>query len=334
MRPRSLITALLTTCLSLPVTAELAVNIIDTGPGLATVIELPNGEYLIYDTGHWHEIDTVMDKLETIVEDKEEAVVDMIVLSHSDADHIAATDRILNEYFVNSVVRTGMKRSSNTWKRVNRAINVHEAEGRLVDLNLSEVDLPPGASYIYDDVIVTFLSGFTNPPAEWDIISSSERRNAGSIVMRISYKGKSVLFMGDAVGRHNGDPEETVLATEKFLMDNASALVIDSDVLIASHHGADNGSSLPFLRAVSPEWVIFSAGHEYHHPRQTTADRIVIAGVNKQRILRTDLGDDEGGSKEWDQGKQAGRRDKTDDGDDIVIKIDDNGNLTVTQKDI
>ncbi len=32
------------------------INIIDTGAGLASVISLPNNNYIIYDTGHWQAI--------------------------------------------------------------------------------------------------------------------------------------------------------------------------------------------------------------------------------------------------------------------------------------
>ena len=40
------------------------------------------------------------------------------------------------------------------------------------------------------------------------------------------------------------------------------------------------GSALPFIKAVTPEFVIFSAGHEYGHPRKATANRFLDAGVN------------------------------------------------------
>ena len=42
-------------------------------------------------------------------------------------------------------------------------------------------------------------------------------RNAGSIVIRLHYKGKSILFAGNAVGRHIGDPDTTLISTEKFM---------------------------------------------------------------------------------------------------------------------
>ena len=107
----------------------------------------------------------------------------------------------------------------------------------------------------------------------------AEFRNAGSVVIRLKYKGKSILFTGDAVGRHIDDPEDALIASEKFMIENSEVIKIDSDVLIAPHHGADNGSSNAFISAVSPEWVIFTAGHTHKHPRGVAAQRYLDSGV-------------------------------------------------------
>ncbi len=307
---------------------DLKIRVIDTGAGLATAVILPDKSYLIYDAGHWNEINTVMDALDDFLPTN--AIIDTLILSHTDSDHIAATPRILRDYAVNKVIRTGLKRSSGTWKRVDRVINDKEVASSMVDMNLAETTLHPGTSFIYGDAIVTFLAGSERPPLDWDLDNTSEKNNAGSIVMRIAYKGKSVLFMGDAVGRHNDAHENQLIATEKFLVDNSQALVIDSDVLIASHHGADNGSAKKFIEAVSPEWVIFSAGHDHEHPRKDTAERIMRAGVQKANILRTDLGDDEDDDKEWQEGKIPGHHDRAGD-DGVLIEISSQGQLTVTQ---
>ena len=157
--------------------------------------------------------------------------------------------------------------------------------------------------------------------------------------MRVSYKGKSILFMGDAVGRHNTDSDgnqnedtDQLIATEKFLVDNSDSLIIDSDVLIASHHGANNGSAPKFIKAVSPQWVIFSAGRGHAHPRDLTAKRFIAAGVDSDKLLRTDLGDDESeyehGDLEWPKGRIDDHRDPPRD-DDLLISIGSSGSLTV-----
>jgi beta-lactamase superfamily II metal-dependent hydrolase len=326
MKKMSVVVALLLTSPFL--FAEVKVHILDTGPGLATVIELPDEHYVLYDTGHWYEIDETLASVQDIL--PEDAAIDMIILSHTDSDHIAATDEILKHYFVGQVIRTGLPRSSVTWKRVDKAIRDAASAGDIVDVNLADYELLPGSSYLYGDAMLTFLAGFHTPPAEWDIKGTSEYNNAGSIVVRIVYKGKSILLMGDAVGRHIDDPDDQLIATEKFLVDNAHSLVIDSDVLIASHHGADNGSATAFIEAVSPEWVIFSAGHDYEHPRATTAQRFLDYGVSLNKILRTDLGDDEDDPKEWAHGRINGHTDSAGD-DEIEIIISDSGELSVVQ---
>ncbi len=81
-------------------------------------------------------------------------------------------------------------------------------------------------------------------------------------------------------------------------------------MLIAPHHGADNGSSKAFIDAVSPEWVIFTAGHAHKHPRAVAAQRYLNSGVKLDNMFRTDLGDDEG-VKEWDHGRISGHKDKS-----------------------
>ncbi len=45
--------------------------------------------------------------------------------------------------------------------------------------------------------------------------SKSESRNAGSIVVRLVYQDRSVLFGGDSVGRHSGNDDSECIAVEK-----------------------------------------------------------------------------------------------------------------------
>ena len=60
---------------------------------------------------------------------------------------------------------------------------------------------------------------------------------------------------------------------------------LESDVLIAPHHGAR--SSGDFARAVSPRYAVFSAGYRnrFNHPRPEVVALYEKAG---SRILRTD----------------------------------------------
>ncbi|MHC4697309.1 MAG: ComEC/Rec2 family competence protein [Planctomycetota bacterium] len=174
------------------------------------------------------------------------------------------------------------------------------------------------------------VCGFHKPPSEWGQLDTSEKRNPGSAVIRAQYNGKSILLTGDTVGRHLDDPPKTCIAAEKFMIEMSEVVKIDSDVLIAPHHGADNGSSIDFIRAVSPEFVVFPAGHKYKDPRAQAAAPYIGLGVPKDRMFRTDRGDDEGG-EEWDEGWIPGNHDPVDD-DDVDILITKQGAVKVAYR--
>jgi len=280
------------------------VRVIDTGAGLATVTRMPGDHYMVYDAGHWNAVDEVMEGIRSVIPEGE--TIDLLIISHSDADHLSAVDDILDTYKVTRVIRTGLERPDTVnWKNANNAIIDARTDDNTLDINLKNFDFPHGATYRFGDTYVTKVTGFYKPPSDWDLTSTSEKRNANSIVIRLYFKGKSILFAGDAVGRHSGQDTDDSIATEKFMIENSVVIPIDSDVLIAPHHGADNGSSTDFINAVSPDWVIISAGHAHGHPRKTTAERYLDNGLDIHHMLRTDLGDDEGGQhghKEWKEG--------------------------------
>jgi len=139
-----------------------------------------------------------------------------------------------------------------------------------------------------------------------------------------------------------GDSWSTNLATEKFLVDNVNSSFLNCDVMVAPHHGADNGSSRAFIEAVSPMFVIFPAGASHGHPTKQAVDRyIVYADVQWYRIFRTDRGAgwistrqgwddyyDDDKVVEWNGQARKGCNDKTGD-DDVLITVYDNGYLRV-----
>jgi hypothetical protein len=184
---------------------------------------------------------------------------------------------------------------------------------------------------IGDAATAAFIRGFHDLPNDWPQLSESEEVNARSIVVRLEYGGRSVLFSGDAVGRHIGDSGNVCIAEERVMLDNAPNVPIDSDINTAPHHGADNGSSRPFIQAVSPEYVIFSAGSKFKHPRAATAERYASVGVDINNMFRTDRGDNEGGD-EWASVTGAGTDPRGD--DDVEIRVAADGLMDVRYREV
>lgn len=309
---------------------NLFARVVDVGAGLCVVIQMPNNMYMIYDAGNYIGGGSeAFDSITEIIPPGSE--IELMVLSHSDADHLGAVDEICDAYRVKRIIRSGYRRSTGTWRDADAAIRAEKDSEGCIDINLSYFEFPPGATYRFNNVFVTMVCGFHKPPSDWNLSSNSgEYRNAGSVVIRIQYADKSILLCGDTVGRHIGDDEDACIAAEKYILDNSSVINIDSDIIVAPHHGADNASSLDFIEAVSPEYVIFSAGHKYDHPRAVTAKRYLSSGVNLSNIFRTDRGDDEG-SDEWNHERISDHNDPIGD-DDVDIVIKQNGDIEVRYK--
>jgi competence protein ComEC len=96
-------------------------------------------------------------------------------------------------------------------------------------------------------------------------------RNERSCVLRVASKFGAILIAGDVESR-----------TAERLARSAN---LGSEVLVAPHHGGRSPES--FAHAVSPRYVVFSAGYlnRFSHPRKETVD---LYGGTGSRIFRTD----------------------------------------------
>ncbi len=318
-----------------PKEGDLYVRVVDVGAGHCSVIEIPSGHYMVYDAGNYEDGGaTCFAAVEAII--PKDKPIDMMVLSHTDSDHLGGVDEILGAYTVKKVLRSGLERDRQTWIDADHAIAKEKDDSgfgpgeKFEDINLKFTASPPGTTYSFGDTVVTMVTGYNEPPASWDIKGESEYYNAGSIVIRVVYKDRSILFTGDTVGRHLDDPPDACIAAEKEMVEKSDQIPIKSDVLIAPHHGADNGSSTRFIQAVNPEFVIFPAGHKFEHPRKVTAERYLAAGVKAEKMFRTDRGDDEGPT-EWNHERVNHAQDVAGD-DDVDIVITKDGQVNVAYR--
>jgi competence protein ComEC len=306
-----------------PEAGGLFVRVVDTGPAECVVVKTPDDRCFVFDCGHWNANGFRAWKGVNDLFPSGHSI-DLVVLSHSDSDHNGGVARIFADYAVREVIHSGVVRNTATSANALQAI---ANEPGCNDVNLGVSALPRG-TWEYGETMVTILCGWHLPPSTWPIQTDGESYNAGSICVKVEFAGRSLLFCGDAVGRHLNSPAGTNIATEKYLCDNDATYSIQSDVIIASHHGANNGSSERFVDLVNPTWVVFSAGHQYQHPTESAAERFMVQGVSADRMLRTDRGDDEDGGFEWKVGSIPGEVDPPGD-DDVDIQIRPNGELIV-----
>jgi len=296
---------------------DLVVKFVDVGAGLCVLSKGPESQ-MVYDAGHWDGQQCL--KAARSFFDKSEPI-DLMVLSHSDGDHIGDAAEILNEFEVSKILRTGHERETGAWKDMAAAL---KQENGIEDINLARTPLQPGERFILGDATAYFVAGWH----DWTetSLNEGEDRNAISIVIRLEYGGTAVLLTGDTIGRRLNDPDDACKDAEAWMVKNQPQL-LDADVLQAPHHGGNNGSSSCFIKAVSPQWVVFSAGHKHDHPTYGAADRYMAAGVKRQNMLRTDRGDDEGGY-EWEYLSADTCKDESGD-DSVTLVISEQGEVQI-----
>ncbi|MFT6866175.1 MAG: beta-lactamase superfamily II metal-dependent hydrolase [Cyclobacteriaceae bacterium] len=268
------------------------VYVVDVGAGLGCIIKTPAGKYIIYDGGN---SDYVHKFLKSIYPKGDLALV---IASHTDSDHWRAIDEIAEDYSIKRALYTSY-RPDGLPGVVKDGIAALAKEPDIQIQDLADQPIAPGTVvYQEGDFKLIFLSGFGKRDDAFakDLGNDdSKLRNAASIVIKLEYEDRAVLFTGDIVGleeckKPKCDCEYECISTEKFLLDSMSTY-LESDVIIAPHHGARNASCPDFIEAVNAEYVIFSAGNTHKHPHHLTAMNYQsYGGIPYENIYRTDIG--------------------------------------------
>ena len=273
-------------------------RVVDVGNGLCTISRAPATErprYMVFDAGLRGRrcVEAVQD---FVVGD----TIDLFVISHPDTDHLGGAPGILEHFAVRHIVRTGFARDRAAWLAADSAIKEEARTGATVH-DLSAMPLIPGDTLSLGDARVTWIAGWGNWSGPENAADPAILRNVISIVLRVDYKKASILFTGDTIGRGIGDPASACGYAEAVMVDNheLGAASLRAKVIVAPHHGADNGSARCFIEAVAPSFVVFSAGRGHGHPTEPTAQRYLDFGVPVDNIFRTDRGDDEDNSTHW-----------------------------------
>ena len=225
-----------------------------TGDAMCAIIKMGDMCFMI-DTGSYADRDLTAAALKRAGVEK----VDMLVISHSHADHFGGYPS-LKGIKVEKVYISPYPDEGNGFYQ--DCLEFFRQKG-------SEVAAAPvGESVSYGDIAFTFLG----PLGEHEDI------NDMSVVVRMSYGSVSVLFTGDMTGLEAND-----------IIDSGAILL--SDVFIAAHHGsaADGANSYLLLREVMPSYaVISSAGKNSSHgyPHEALLSRLKDLGCE---VHRTDL---------------------------------------------
>ena len=185
--------------------------------------------------------------------------VDLILLSHPDADHVGGTGAILEAY---PGARIGISAVFQEDPKMRADLaRWHVSEDQVTWLP-SKTGLTVGGTTIRIRC-PEMLPGAID--------------NDGSMCLRLQTGSATAVFSGDA----------PVSVEEKLVHEDDWS----GEVMKAGHHGSRTATGDVWVKAVHPQWAILSCGRDnpYGHPHQAVVTRLEKAGIS---IARTDLDGD------------------------------------------
>jgi competence protein ComEC len=175
--------------------------------------------------------------------------LNVLVLTHPDADHVGGATAVMNTFKVDEVWDPGTDGSnSNTWQEVKATI---AAKG------ITRKNPHSGEAYNWLGVQTAVL----NPPYG----AYYSKTNDWSIVLVETLGSEDIMLTGDAE-----------IAAQLYVVNETFP---DVELFEAPHHGANTGYYPPFFDKVHPPNSIISVGpNSYGHPSATVVNALAAFG--------------------------------------------------------
>lgn len=211
-----------------------SISFLDVGHGNCTVVESSNGEIILIDGGG-----TGSEKFnvgEMIIGpylwEKRAKKVKHIIVSHSDSDHYNGIRFILRHFSPDTLWVNSNGKNEKEFQDM-----LHEAKRLKV-----KIRIPEAGETIFSNNTLRIEN-----IAALHLNKRTAKDNNKSLVIKVSYGESAILLTGDI--EKNAEQELVRHGTN-----------LQADILLAPHHGSSTSSSSSFLKTVSPDYIVISAG--------------------------------------------------------------------------
>jgi competence protein ComEC len=208
----------------------LVCTFLSVGHGACTVVELPQGQTLLYDAGAMGAPESTARTIAEFLWTRRITHLDAVIVTHADADHYNAIPELLKRFSVGAVYVSPVMFENPT-----EALTALRTAVVARGIPLGEIyggDRPRSRSASRLSVL--------HPPRR-GVVGSD---NANSVTLQIDHAGRRILLTGDLEPPGLDD----VLACEP----------VDCDVALAPHHGSRRSRPDRFVAWCQPECVIVS----------------------------------------------------------------------------
>lgn len=226
---------------------KLRVDFLDVGQGDSALITMPDGTTLLVDAGG-NTTDSARRIGETVVSEylwwRGLSRIDYVLATHADADHIDGLNDVVKNFSVRGALIARRPGHDPEFKKFSKS---------LTETGTYSETIQAGDVIRFSDVEVYVL---------WPPVSDDKWTNNNSIVLRIQFGERSILFTGDI--------EQ---AAERAL--TASQPQRRADVVKVPHHGSKTSSTEGFVRATMPTLAVISVGRNsrFGHPHKDVVER-------------------------------------------------------------
>ncbi|MDI6789671.1 MAG: DNA internalization-related competence protein ComEC/Rec2 [Thermodesulfobacteriota bacterium] len=244
----------------------LKTTFLDVGQGNAALVQFPGGKNMIIDGGGTlsGQFDIGERVIAPFLRAKRVQTIDYMVLTHPHPDHIGGLIFLLDNFKVKEVWTNGDRVETEAFARWQQAVSHKGIPHR-------EFNAGSRCAFNINGVMVDVYgpSGAMAATAAQDALL-----NRRSLVLRISYGRRHLLFPGDIDAFR-----ESELLQRGY--------VVKSDVLLTPHHGSNTSNTPDFIQAVAPDAVVFSVGqfNRFSFPHPAVVGRYMKTG---RSIYRTD----------------------------------------------
>lgn len=238
---------------------KLRIDFLDVGQGDAAVVTMPDGRVLLIDAGGTTDRNgSNTDRRsigEVVVSEylwwRGMDTVDYVLATHADADHIDGLNDVLRNFSVDAALVARSPSNDPEYAKFAQTLTA---------THTPQATLQAGDMLRFNDVTIEVLW----PPATPEPDAPS--RNNDSIVLRLTYGNRHILFTGDI----EKNAERALISNELI-----------ADVVKVPHHGSKTSSTAPFIAVTHTQTAIISVGQYsmFGHPHREVVERWQASGA-------------------------------------------------------